>query len=57
MKYSFTSISSSSSLFPVLFFMVGEGMPPVKALLIADEKISLYSVSVRDVVESACKKY
>jgi hypothetical protein len=30
----------SSSLLPMLCPITGEGMPPVKALLIADEKIS-----------------
>jgi hypothetical protein len=37
--------------------MIGEGIFPVKTLLIADEKISSYSLSVRVVMESFWKKY
>jgi hypothetical protein len=48
----FTSISTSSPLLPALCSMTGEGIPPV----IADEKMSSYSVSVRDVMGSFWKK-
>jgi hypothetical protein len=37
--------------------MTGEGIPPVIALLIADEKMSSYSLSVRDVMGSLWKKF
>jgi len=53
---SFTSISSSSKLLPVLCSITGEGIPPVSALLIADEKISSYSLSVSDVMVSIWNK-
>jgi hypothetical protein len=53
----FTSISNLSPLLPALCSMTGEGIPPVIALLIADEKMSSYSLSVRDVMGSFCKKF
>jgi hypothetical protein len=53
----FTSISTSSPLLPALYFMTGEGKPPAIALLIADEKMSSYSVSVRDVMGNFWNKY
>jgi hypothetical protein len=37
--------------------MTGEGLPPAIALLIADEKMSSYSVSVRDVMGSFWNKF
>jgi hypothetical protein len=45
-----TSISTSSPLLTALSSITGEGIPPVIALLIADENMSSYSVSVRDVM-------
>ena len=51
-----TSMSSSISLFAVSSSVPGEGIPPVIALLIAREKTSSYSVSVRDDMGSAWNK-
>jgi hypothetical protein len=53
----FTSISNSSPLLPALCSMTGEGIPPAIALLIADVKMSSYSVSVRDVMGSFWNKF
>jgi hypothetical protein len=47
-----TSISNLSSLLTAFCPITGEGKPPAIALLIADENMSSYSASVRDVTGS-----